>query len=320
MNPQHSMPEHLRVMSAMIRDLRAVGNVLTDEQQILAMLRSLPDKTWDHFKLTMTHNEIVKTFNDLKCHLELEAERQDAMRGNEVLVVEPGQRKTIGSKCKRQDGKTLDVIQLLSPSSSQLCEESTNSCQLYTPQVKNELIPRINQQFRNLDDAYVFYNNYAFHVGFSVRINSSKTDKNGETIRKDYVCFKERERRISKATTTRRRGLTREKCGAKLAVMRARSGEGFVVSNFVEGHSHPLTTPRKAHLLKSHRRISDAQKSLTQHLAAANVPPHQQMSILELQVGGLEHVEFLPRDLYNKNRDERNCVDGYGADMLLQVF
>ncbi|KAF7112306.1 hypothetical protein RHSIM_RhsimUnG0242900 [Rhododendron simsii] len=84
MNPQHSMPEHLRVMSAMIRDLRAAGNVLTDEQQILAMLRSLPDKTWDHFKLTMTHNEMVKTFNDLKCHLELEAERQDAMRGNET--------------------------------------------------------------------------------------------------------------------------------------------------------------------------------------------------------------------------------------------
>ncbi|KAF7126636.1 hypothetical protein RHSIM_Rhsim11G0066300 [Rhododendron simsii] len=141
-------------------------------------------------------------------------------------------------------------------------------------------------------------------------------DKNGETIRKDYVCFKEGERRISKATTTRCRGLTREKCGAKLVVVRARSGEGFVVSNFVEGHSHPLTTPRKTHLLKSHRRIFDAQKSLTQHLTAVNVPPHQQMSILELQTGGLENVGFLPRDLYNKNMDERNCVDGYNANMF----
>ncbi|KAF7112434.1 hypothetical protein RHSIM_RhsimUnG0229800 [Rhododendron simsii] len=105
MNPQHSMPEHLRVMSAMIRDLRAAGNILTDEQQILAALRSLPDETWDHFKLTMTHNEMVKTFNDLKCHLELETERQDAKRGNEVLVVEPDQRKTIESKRKRQGNK-----------------------------------------------------------------------------------------------------------------------------------------------------------------------------------------------------------------------
>ncbi|XP_058182725.1 protein FAR1-RELATED SEQUENCE 5-like [Rhododendron vialii] len=216
--------------------------------------------------------------------------------------------------------QTLDDIQLLSPSSSQLCEESTNFCQLYTPQVKNEVIPRIDQHFRNLEDVYAFYNNYAFHAGFSVRINSSKMDKNGETTRKDYVCFKEGERRISKATTTRRRGLTREKCGAKLVVVRAWSSEGFVVSNFVEGHSHSLTTPRKTHLLKSHRRISDAQKSLTQHLAAANVPPHQQMSILELQAGGLGNVGFLPQDLYNKNRDERNCVDGYDADMLYEYF
>ncbi|KAF7151923.1 hypothetical protein RHSIM_Rhsim02G0164800 [Rhododendron simsii] len=58
MNPQHSMPEHLRVMSAMIRDLRAAGNILTMNSK---------------FSLRL-------------------AERQDAKRGNEVLVVEPDQR------------------------------------------------------------------------------------------------------------------------------------------------------------------------------------------------------------------------------------
>ncbi|KAI8559698.1 hypothetical protein RHMOL_Rhmol04G0194200 [Rhododendron molle] len=147
--------------------------------------------------------------------------------------------------------QTLDVIQLVSPSLSQLSEESTNSCQLYTPQVKNELIPRINQQLRNVEDVYSFNNSYAFHAGFSVRINSSKTDKNGETSWKDYVGFKEGERRISKATITRRRGLTRENCGAKLVVVKARSGEGFVVPNFVKDHCHPLTTPRKTHLLRA---------------------------------------------------------------------
>ena len=73
-DPKHSMIEHLRVMSAMIRDLRAAGNVLTDEQQVLAVLRSLPD-SWEQFKLIMTHNENVKIINDLSRHLELEAER-----------------------------------------------------------------------------------------------------------------------------------------------------------------------------------------------------------------------------------------------------
>ncbi|KAG5528856.1 hypothetical protein RHGRI_029497 [Rhododendron griersonianum] len=53
----------------------------------------------------MTHNEMIKTFNDFKCHLELEAEHQDAKQGNMALMVEPGQRKTIGSKHNRQGGK-----------------------------------------------------------------------------------------------------------------------------------------------------------------------------------------------------------------------
>ncbi|KAF7143410.1 hypothetical protein RHSIM_Rhsim05G0115200 [Rhododendron simsii] len=41
--------------------------------------------------------------------------------------------------------------------------------------------------------------------------------QNGKVMRKEYVCFKEGDRRNSKATS-RSRGLTREHCGAKLAV------------------------------------------------------------------------------------------------------
>lgn len=40
---KHSMVEHLRVMSAKIRDLRAAGNELNNEQQVLTIILSLPD-------------------------------------------------------------------------------------------------------------------------------------------------------------------------------------------------------------------------------------------------------------------------------------
>ena len=33
-DPKYSMVDHLRAMSAMIRDLKATGNILTDEQQV----------------------------------------------------------------------------------------------------------------------------------------------------------------------------------------------------------------------------------------------------------------------------------------------
>ncbi|KAF7135397.1 hypothetical protein RHSIM_Rhsim08G0139400 [Rhododendron simsii] len=187
--------------------------------------------------------------------------------------------------------------------------------EIYTPQVKNEVIPKIDQQFLKLDDVWKFHNDYAREAGFSVQINSRRLGENDKVMRKEYVCFKEGERRSSKATK-RRRGLTRERCGAKLAVVR--KGEVFVVSKFVEGHNHEITMPRKVHLLKSHRQVLAAQKVLTQQLSAANMPTYQQMSIFELQAGGIEDVGFLPRDLYNVKRDRKNVVHGHDANILYE--
>nr|POE88869.1 hypothetical protein CFP56_37404 [Quercus suber] len=39
---EHTMSQHLRVMSSMIREFKSVGNNLTDEQQVQAVIRSLP--------------------------------------------------------------------------------------------------------------------------------------------------------------------------------------------------------------------------------------------------------------------------------------
>ncbi|XP_058181190.1 protein FAR1-RELATED SEQUENCE 5-like [Rhododendron vialii] len=220
---------------------------------------------------------------------------------------------------------SLDDISLVSPSPSSPspslpCVESGNSSQrLLTPQVKAELIPKIGQQFDNLDKVFKFYNNYTKEAGFSLRIYSSKMNKNKEIIRKEYVCFKEGVRKNSKANK-RRQGLTREGCRAKLSVMKNQLGEWFVVKQFVEVHNYELTTPKKVHLLKSHRRVSDAQKSLLQQLSATNVPPCQQMSFFEVQVGGLENVGFTRRDLHNYERDKKAFVGGHDANMLYEHF
>ena len=102
----HSMKQHLRAMSTMIRELGAAGHVLTDEQQVQAVIRSLPH-SWEQMKQNMTHNENVKTFEDVSRHLELEAERLEAARPNgSAMVAESGSRKTSGSKRKRtNEGK-----------------------------------------------------------------------------------------------------------------------------------------------------------------------------------------------------------------------
>ena len=73
MQPNHTMKQHLKEMKRMIRKLKTFRHVLADEQQVEAIIKSLP-KSWKHVVVTMTHNESIKTFDDIVCHLELEAE------------------------------------------------------------------------------------------------------------------------------------------------------------------------------------------------------------------------------------------------------
>ena len=64
MHSEHTMKQHLRVMSSMIRELKSTGNNLTDEQQVQAMIRSLPS-SWETMCQNLTHNENIKTFDDV---------------------------------------------------------------------------------------------------------------------------------------------------------------------------------------------------------------------------------------------------------------
>ena len=64
MDSKHSMAEHLRKMSALILDLKVASNNFSNEQPVLAVIRSLPKPTWGQMKLVLTHSENIKAFAD----------------------------------------------------------------------------------------------------------------------------------------------------------------------------------------------------------------------------------------------------------------
>ncbi|KAK2987696.1 hypothetical protein RJ640_015038 [Escallonia rubra] len=76
-DPKYTMSEHLRMMSNMIGKLRDAGHALTDEQQVRAVIRSLP-ASWVNMKQILTHSESIKNFSDVSQHVILEAETRDA--------------------------------------------------------------------------------------------------------------------------------------------------------------------------------------------------------------------------------------------------
>nr|CAD1823418.1 unnamed protein product [Ananas comosus var. bracteatus] len=65
------------LISSMVDDL--IGHTLTDEQQVQAVIRSLPD-SWEHMKVNLTHNDSIKTFVDMARHVEQEDEHLGATR------------------------------------------------------------------------------------------------------------------------------------------------------------------------------------------------------------------------------------------------
>ena len=47
---------------------------MTDEQQVQAMICSLPSH-WEHMCVNLTHNDNIKTFDDVAHHVKLEEDR-----------------------------------------------------------------------------------------------------------------------------------------------------------------------------------------------------------------------------------------------------
>ena len=112
MCPNHTMKQHLRTMSTMIRELKAAGNTLTEEQKIQARLCSLPD-SWETMLISLTQSENIKTFYDVSRHLDLEVERLEASKTTKAAkygstyMANNDSRAPRGPKCKnyaqRQD-------------------------------------------------------------------------------------------------------------------------------------------------------------------------------------------------------------------------
>ena len=87
------------------------------------------------------------------------------------------------------------------------------------------------------------------------------------------------------------------------------------------GHTHILSSPRKAHMLRSHRVASAPKKNLIDSFSAANIRTRSQMDIFEVQAGGrLDLVGFTQKDVRNYDRDKRKKLLGKDGQRLYEHF
>ncbi|GJU09956.1 FAR1-related sequence 5-like protein, partial [Tanacetum coccineum] len=138
----------------------------------------------------------------------------------------------------------------------------------------------IGKVFDTPDDAYTFYNQYAFTHGFGIRKHWDYKNKvTNEVYRKWYVCNKEGFKNVKDDSTSvdtkkRRRDL-RTGCQARLRITITKD-ERWCVDFFDDTHNHDLSiTPTKVMKHRSHGKFhrSMACKSLMLELGQSGMRP-----------------------------------------------
>ncbi|XP_010268162.1 PREDICTED: protein FAR1-RELATED SEQUENCE 5-like isoform X1 [Nelumbo nucifera] len=119
--------------------------------------------------------------------------------------------------------------------------ESSNGKELAV--CEDEIIePYVGMEFESEEAAKVFYDAYATHLGFVMRVDAFRRSlRDGKVICRRLVCNKEgfRRNRPRRSESRKPRAITREGCKAMIMVKREKTGK-WVVSRFVKEHNHPL--------------------------------------------------------------------------------
>nr|GEW53613.1 hypothetical protein [Tanacetum cinerariifolium] len=140
----------------------------------------------------------------------------------------------------------------------------------------------VRRFFDTPDDAYTFYNQYAFVHGFGIRIHwKYKNRMTNKVYRELYVCnkqgFKKQKGDNSSEVSKKCRRDVRTSCEAKLWISNTKDGK-WCIDIFKDTHNHDLTTtPTKVMKHRSHNKFhrSMACKSLMVELGKSGLRPCQ---------------------------------------------
>ena len=164
-------------------------------------------------------------------------------------------------------------------------------------------------KFSSLDDGGEFYNTYAKLVGFNIRKDEIKRNKNNIVTSRRWVCAKEGLRiRKNEANLNcmRERPITRSGCKAAFRIRFERKSGEWVVGEFKREHNHDLVPQFETQFLRSHRTIKDSDKAQIIAMHGVGVKANQIMDHMIQQAGGYENVGFTSKDLYNYLAEIRN--------------
>ncbi|XP_024020861.1 protein FAR1-RELATED SEQUENCE 5 [Morus notabilis] len=120
--------------------------------------------------------------------------------------------------------------------------ENSNGKEVATNEECSDMEPYVGMEFESEEAAKVFYDAYATHLGFIMRVDAFRRSmRDGKVVWRRLVCNKEgfRKLRPKRSENRKPRAITREGCKAMIVVKKEKTGK-WVVTRFVREHNHPL--------------------------------------------------------------------------------
>ena len=190
--------------------------------------------------------------------------------------------------------------------------------------------PYVGMTFSTPQDARVYYNRYARHAGFSIRIDTSRESKKDNDKRKViFVCQKagvnkkqklDEEGPITEKKIVRQRRkdyVDRTRCPARMIVRKTAPSQWEVV-HFEREHNHECV--KKFSLtkyMKSHREIPAEEKEFIKFLHGCCITTTRAYQIMVELYGGIENCPYTEGDAKNLRVEYR--AEYRGKDMKATI-
>ncbi|KAH9698523.1 protein FAR1-RELATED SEQUENCE [Citrus sinensis] len=172
------------------------------------------------------------------------------------------------------------------------------------PKVDLQASDVLGSHFDSVEDAQLWYKNYARMIGFGVRKDDMRRGKkSGRITIQCWVCHFEgvRDERQSQNCSRVRepRPITQTGCRASFRVNYDESVGKYIAKEFRPEHNHHLASNNEVHLIRSHRKVTGAELAQAKALRHVGVKTCQFMNYMADQVEGPQNLRFTRKDMQN---------------------